>query len=124
LVGALVALPGLTTTSRSFPELFGGWADNLLEIATLCLGVLTALALYTMPALAVIVVPPMLLLHRGVLVKQLEVAATTDEKTGLFNTVGWHNLAAQELARAERQPHATFGILMVDLDHFKKVNDT
>ncbi|KAA2267124.1 GGDEF domain-containing protein [Solihabitans fulvus] len=123
LVGALVAVPGLSVTSRSFQELFGGWADNLLEVATLCLGMLTALALATFPALAAVVIPPLLLLHRGVLVKQLEVAATTDEKTGLFNTLGWHNLASHELTRAKRDEHASFGVLMVDLDHFKLIND-
>lgn len=124
IVGALVAVPGLSTRSRSFQELFGGWADNLLEIATLCLGILTALALATLPALALVVIPPLLLLHRGVLVKQLEVAATTDEKTGLFNTVGWHNLATHELTRAKRKAQASFGVLMVDLDYFKLINDS
>ncbi|SDY05688.1 diguanylate cyclase (GGDEF) domain-containing protein [Amycolatopsis xylanica] len=123
-VGALVALPGLTVEKRTVQALFGGWADNALEASTLCLGVLTALALATLPALAVLVVPPLLFLHRGVLVKQLEVAATTDEKTGLFNTAGWHNLATRELARVERTPDACFGVLMIDLDHFKRINDT
>ncbi|GAA1707122.1 GGDEF domain-containing protein [Fodinicola feengrottensis] len=124
VVGALVALPGLTITQPSVKEFFGGWADNLLEIATLCLGMLTALALATLPALALIVVPPMLLLHRGVLAKQLEIAATTDDKTGLFNTTAWRHIATQELARAQRHAQASFGILMIDLDHFKQVNDT
>jgi diguanylate cyclase (GGDEF)-like protein len=123
LVGALIAVPGLSAKSRSFKELFGGWVDNLLEIATLCLGMLTALALATLPALVVVVIPPLLLLHRGVLVKQLEVAATTDEKTGLFNTAGWHSLAARELAKAKRKAKSPFGVLMIDMDYFKRIND-
>ncbi|MFC4081161.1 GGDEF domain-containing protein [Amycolatopsis samaneae] len=122
-VGALVTVPGLTVKKRTFRALFGGLGDNLLEVATLCLGVLTALTLATLPALAVMIVPPLLVLHRAVLVKQLEIAATTDEKTGLFNTTGWHSLATRELHRAQRLPQASFGVLMVDLDRFKRIND-
>ncbi|MCU1681934.1 MAG: diguanylate cyclase [Amycolatopsis sp.] len=124
LVGAVTVLPGLKITTRSFAALFGGWGDNVLEVSTLCLGVLTALALGTLPALVVVVLPPLLLLHRVVLVKQLEDAVVTDEKTGLFNTTGWHKLATRELARAQRRPKASFGVLMVDLDLFKRINDT
>nr|WP_025359684.1 GGDEF domain-containing protein [Kutzneria albida] len=123
VVNAVVILGALNLSSHSVRELFGGWGDNLVELATLCLGTLTALAMATLPALVLLVVPPLLILHRGVLVKQLEVAATRDEKTGLFNTVGWHTLATTELARAERTRQPT-GVLMVDLDHFKRVNDT
>ena len=124
VTGALLAVPGLDTAGkRTFQSLFGGWADNFLEFATLCLGALTALALATLPGLAVLVVPPLFFLHRGVLVKQLEIAAMRDEKTGLFNTNEWHRLAAHELARAQRT-RAKVGVLMVDLDYFKRVNDT
>jgi diguanylate cyclase (GGDEF)-like protein len=124
VTGALVAVPGLTIVGkRTFQTLFGGWADNVLEFATLCLGALTALALATLPGLALMVVPPLLILHRGVLVKQLEFAAMRDDKTGLFNASGWHHLAANELARAKRA-RAQVGVLMVDLDYFKRVNDT
>jgi diguanylate cyclase (GGDEF)-like protein len=65
-----------------------------------------------------------MLLHRHVLLKQLEIAAATDEKTGLLNTTGWHRLATRELARAGRTSGATLGVLMIDLDHFKRINDT
>ncbi|MBE1497631.1 diguanylate cyclase (GGDEF)-like protein [Amycolatopsis lexingtonensis] len=123
LVSAITILPALTITTRSVKAFFGGLGDNLLEVATLCLGLLTALTLATLPALAVAIVPPLLVLHRAVLIKQLEIAATTDEKTGLFNTTGWHLLASRELARAQRNTRSTFGVLMIDLDHFKLIND-
>ncbi|WP_370971915.1 diguanylate cyclase [Amycolatopsis sp. cg9] len=123
LVSAITILPALTITTRSVKAFFGGLGDNLLEVATLCLGLLTALTLATLPALAVAIVPPLLVLHRAVLIKQLEIAATTDEKTGLFNTTGWHLLASRELARAQRNKRSTFGVLMIDLDHFKLIND-
>ncbi|MCR6484636.1 GGDEF domain-containing protein [Amycolatopsis sp. OK19-0408] len=123
LVSAITILPALTITKRSIKAFFGGLGDNLLEVATLCLGLLTALTLATLPALAVAIVPPLLVLHRAVLIKQLEIAATTDEKTGLFNTTGWHLLASRELARAQRSTRSTFGVLMIDLDYFKLIND-
>lgn len=98
-------------------------ADYALEIATLCLGALAALALVTTSYLVVLVLPPLLVLHRAVLVKQLEELAVTDQKTGLLNATAWHEGAKNELSRAARYSD-TFGVLMVDLDHFKRVNDT
>jgi diguanylate cyclase (GGDEF)-like protein len=62
-------------------------------------------------------------LHRSVLVKQLEVAASTDDKTGLLNALAWHDSAQREYSRAVRE-NRSFGVLMVDLDYFKRVNDT
>ena len=122
-VNALLVLPARREVGRTPEALFGTWADNGLEVATLCLGALNAVALATLPGLVVLVFPPLLLLHRTVLVKQLEVAAHRDEKTGLYNTSGWHALAERTLAAASRQG-STFGLLMLDLDHFKQVNDT
>jgi diguanylate cyclase (GGDEF)-like protein len=63
------------------------------------------------------------LLHRNVLLKQLEEAATKDEKLGIYNFIGWQAIAQRELERAQRTRDTTLGVLMVDLDHFKKVND-
>jgi diguanylate cyclase (GGDEF)-like protein len=113
----------LYTQERSVTDLLGTWADNALELVTLCLGGLVGLALVYQPVLVILVFPPLVMLHRNVLLKQLEVAAATDEKTGLFNAFGWRDLASRELARAQRSRSAC-GVLMVDLDHFKKVNDT
>nr|CEL23257.1 GGDEF/PAS/PAC-domain containing protein [Kibdelosporangium sp. MJ126-NF4]CTQ94419.1 GGDEF/PAS/PAC-domain containing protein [Kibdelosporangium sp. MJ126-NF4] len=99
------------------------WSDFALEIATLCLGALAALALDSVPYLIVLILPPLLVLHRAVLVKQLEELAITDQKTGLLNATAWHEAARNELSRATRQ-ESSFGVLMVDLDYFKRVNDT
>ncbi|WP_249026668.1 GGDEF domain-containing protein, partial [Amycolatopsis pretoriensis] len=123
VVNALLVLPARREIGRTPEALFGTWSDNGLEVATLCLGALNAVALAVLPGLVVLVLPPLLLLHRTVLVKQLEVAAHRDAKTGLYNTSGWHSLAERTLAAAARQ-RSTFGLLMLDLDHFKQVNDT
>ncbi|SFW92340.1 diguanylate cyclase (GGDEF) domain-containing protein [Amycolatopsis australiensis] len=123
VVNALLVLPARREIGRTAEALFGTWSDNGLEVATLCLGAFNAVAMATLPGLVVLVLPPLLLLHRTVLVKQLEVAAHRDEKTGLYNTSGWHAVAERTLAAAARQ-RSTFGLLMLDLDHFKQVNDT
>jgi diguanylate cyclase (GGDEF)-like protein len=123
VVNALLVLPARREPGRTPVALFGTWSDNGLELATLCLGVLNALTLATLPGLVVLVLPQVLLLHRTVLAKQWEVAAHRDEKTGLHNAGGWRQLAERQLKEAKRH-HSTFGLLMLDLDHFKQVNDT
>jgi diguanylate cyclase (GGDEF)-like protein len=104
-------------------ELLENRQDVTLEFATLCLGGLTALALAYQPLLAVLVVPPLFVLQRSVLTKQLEIAATTDAKTGLLNATTWQSMAQHELARAHRE-HEAAALLIIDMDNFKLVNDT
>ncbi|HEY8878388.1 MAG TPA: diguanylate cyclase [Roseateles sp.] len=53
---------------------------------------------------------------------QLQAIATRDELTGLPNRRQMQALMDQELMRALRHPH-DFCIALVDLDHFKRVND-
>lgn len=122
-IGALISLPGLKLESHSLEALFGSLSDNALEVTTLCLGAINAVMLVSVPELGVAIIPPMLLLQRSMLVKQLEIVATTDDKTGVFNTAGWHDLADRELARAARAEDASIGVLMIDLDRFKLIND-
>jgi diguanylate cyclase (GGDEF)-like protein len=104
-------------------ELLENRQDVTLEFATLCLGGLTALALAYQPLMAVLVVPPLFVLQRSVLTKQLEIAATTDSKTGLLNAATWQHMAQRELARAHREREAA-ALLIIDMDNFKLVNDT
>jgi diguanylate cyclase (GGDEF)-like protein len=103
--------------------LFGTWEENALELATLCLGALTAVTAIYLPWLTALAIVPMVVLQRGALVKQLEVAATTDQKTGLLNAVTWSGLAEKELARASRDGKSG-AMLIIDMDRFKAVNDT
>ncbi|MFI5588907.1 diguanylate cyclase [Amycolatopsis sp. NPDC051758] len=124
-VGLVAAGIYLYTSQRSAADLMGTWEDNAFELATLCLGGLAALALVEQPVLVVFVIAPLLLLHRYLLLKQqLQVAAVTDEKTGLLNTAGWHESAVREHSRAQRRGTIGFAVLMIDLDHFKRINDT
>ncbi len=54
--------------------------------------------------------------------KRLEHIATHDKLTGLMNRVLFMNHLEEELNRSERYG-ATFCLMLLDLDHFKKVND-
>lgn len=64
------------------------------------------------------------LAHSALLAKQqeLETLAERDTLTGLYNRRKFMQLAEQELARAARVP-GELSLLMVDLDHFKHIND-
>jgi diguanylate cyclase (GGDEF)-like protein len=117
---------GAIAVSTSKPDLlmaFGDWEANVLEIATLSLGGLTAVVLSINPWLGIFVLPPVLVLHRAVLVHQLAEAARTDLKTGLLNAAAWHSQAERALTRSNRDASPR-GVLVLDLDHFKRVNDT
>jgi diguanylate cyclase (GGDEF)-like protein/PAS domain S-box-containing protein len=54
---------------------------------------------------------------------QLEVQATTDALTGLKNRVVFHNRLLEMLAVAARQC-SPLSLLLIDIDHFKRINDT
>ena len=106
------------------------WQDLLpdreelaLEIGTLVLGMFLAQALIATPWLLPMVILLLILLQRSSLVSQLEVAAATDTKTGLLNAAAWQELAQRELVRSQRTA-SPCALMLLDLDHFKRVNDT
>jgi predicted signal transduction protein with EAL and GGDEF domain len=101
-----------------------GTADeNLLEIATLCVGALVAAVMVVNPWLVLLSVPPLLVLQRAVSVRHLERVASIDAKTGLLNSAAWHARAERAVTRSGRRPGSA-AVLVLDLDHFKDVNDT
>ncbi len=53
----------------------------------------------------------------------LRMLSITDSLTGLYNRTELPKLLAKELARAQRHQHS-FSILMIDIDRFKRFNDT
>ena len=67
----------------------------------------------------------MLKLHDDLLAAQelLRFQATHDSLTGIWNRGALMQLAQAEIQRAERNSDA-IGFLMIDLDHFKNINDT
>src|SRR5258708_5924188 len=64
------------------------------------------------------------LLYRNSLSESvLKRLATTDPLTGALNRRHFMELMSREQRRAERY-NAVFSVLMIDIDHFKRVNDT
>lgn len=121
---SLVALAlALDPDSRvALRSVLGDWDDHVLEGATLCLAVLVGLAAMREPLLVLLVLPPLLVLHRAVLIRELEERANTDAKTGLLTAAAWRGRAHRATARARRN-RAAVAVLILDLDHFKSVND-
>ena len=123
LVAAVIVLSGDNRTIGAFVAVVAHGDEAVLEFATLSMGVLMAGAVASFgPEYAVLVLPPLIVLHRTVLVRQLEHAASTDSKTGLLNATAWHAQAGREVRRAERICTQA-SVLVLDLDHFKLVND-
>jgi diguanylate cyclase (GGDEF)-like protein len=104
-------------------ELLPDREEIALEFGTMVLGLLTAQALLNLAWLTPLVLMVMVLLQRSSLVSQLEVAAATDTKTGLLNASAWQELAQRELMRSQHVS-SPCALLLLDLDHFKGVNDT
>ena len=96
--------------------------DGRLEATEVCAGVLVAVAVAVSPMLVPLALPPVLVLQRGVLYAQLHAASRTDAKTGLLNAAAWERDAEAALA-ALRRRRLPVSVLLVDIDHFKAVND-
>ena len=95
----------------------------LLDVAELCLGVLVTIACVASPALLFVALPPVVVLQRSLLHKQLRAAARIDAKTGLLNAAAWQREADTEIGKAVRG-REPLALLLIDIDHFKRVNDT
>ncbi|MEU8245824.1 GGDEF domain-containing protein [Nonomuraea sp. NPDC048916] len=132
-VGAAVVFAllntGLIAVAAHTADPEGPWRDVLwdresvlLDVVELCLGVIVAIACGLNLALLVLALPPVVLLQRSLLHAQLQAAARTDPKTGLLNAAAWQREADTEIVRARRGGD-TLALLIIDIDHFKRVND-
>jgi diguanylate cyclase (GGDEF)-like protein len=98
-------------------------ADNILiDWGEVCIGVILALVAMLNPLLMLVALTPVILLQRGGVHGQLSAAARLDTKTALLNAPTWEREANSEIARAVRT-HSPLCVLLLDLDHFKQVND-
>ncbi|WP_410673496.1 diguanylate cyclase [Amycolatopsis sp. cmx-4-68] len=125
LVNTLLVMVGhkLHEPARPLLSFAGSVPENVLDAATLCLGATAAVLLAARPWLVPLLVLPLVLLRRGELGRRLELQSGRDPKTGLLTIAEWRTRAEAELSRAARAG-GDCGILMLDLDHFKRVNDT
>jgi diguanylate cyclase (GGDEF)-like protein len=95
----------------------------LLDLTETCVGILVAVTCVLSYLLLLVTLPPVILLQRSLMHQQLAAAARTDPKTGLLNAAAWQREADAEVARA-LQTGAALALLLVDVDHFKRVNDS
>ncbi len=93
------------------------------DFAEFDLGVLITVVVAVNPVLAVFAVPTVLLCRRFMMHAQLVAQSRLDTKTGLLNASTWEREAAAEITRALRT-QSPLALALVDIDHFKLVNDT
>src|SRR6266513_3002181 len=91
--------------------------------AQIDLGIVITVVVAVNTVLAVFAVPTVLLARRFMMHAQLVAKSRIDTKTGLLNVSTWESEAEREIARAVRTRSA-LSIAMIDIDHFKVVNDT
>jgi diguanylate cyclase (GGDEF)-like protein len=93
------------------------------EFAEIDLAVLITLVLAISPVFAIFAVPTVLLVRRFMMHSQLVAQSRVDAKTGLLNVSTWEREAESEHSRAVRT-RSPLALAIVDIDHFKLVNDT
>lgn len=120
LVGSVAILVIRPTSWR---EIFANSEELTFEYVIMILGVFTGEVLLYTPWLTPGVLLIMPLLYRAAMVTRLQTESSTDQKTGLLNFTAWREATVRSLARTARlrQPVA---LMLIDLDHFKRVNDT
>lgn len=119
VIGAIL----LSSPDATARTALGDLADQLVVVAGLGLGVAVAALQASYPWVVPILMVTVLTLHRDLLLPQFQRAAGTDAKTGLATPAYWASAVPAELARAESL-RSTVGLLMLDLDKFKEINDT
>lgn len=96
--------------------------SEAIEVALLCLGGLLAVAMAGSMSLLLLALPIALVLHRLSWLRALRLRADRDQKTGLLNASAWTAVAERTVERA-RVDGGDVAVLMIDLDHFKRIND-
>jgi diguanylate cyclase (GGDEF)-like protein len=94
----------------------------LLDLTETCVGILVTIACALSFVLLLVALPPVILLQRSLMHQQLAAAARTDPKTGLLNATAWQREADAEVTRSLRSG-TPLALLLMDVDHFKRVND-
>ncbi len=87
------------------------------------LSTLITVAVALSPIMVVIALPTVLLVRRFIVHPTLVAQSRVDSKTGLLNVSTWEAEAEAELSRAVRTS-SPVALALVDIDHFKRVNDT
>jgi diguanylate cyclase (GGDEF)-like protein len=104
-------------------ELIGSRESITSDSIELSLAVSVTLVVAINPVLMALALPTVVMQRRYLMRVQLVTHARIDPSTGLLNAATWQREATAELLRALRSG-APLALAMVDIDHFKDVNDT
>ena len=112
----------LRRPDATFEENVGEPIDAVLGVVAVSIGGLMGCVAESNAVHALIAGPSLALLERAAQLPQWRRSAQRDAKTGLANAVHWDSRARYELTKgaARIRPMA---VMLLDLDHFKKVND-
>jgi diguanylate cyclase (GGDEF)-like protein len=120
--GLVVLVILVTNPDQPARKALGCASDQLMIAGAIGLGTGITVVMTSQPWWTPLLVVTVLALHTGLLLPQFRDASRTDAKTGLFEPMFWAELTSDELDRARRL-NGTLGLLLLDLDHFKRVND-
>ncbi|SDH61544.1 diguanylate cyclase (GGDEF) domain-containing protein [Lentzea fradiae] len=112
----------LRTPSATFEENVGEPIDAILGVVAVSIGGLMGFVALTNAVHALIAGPSLALLERAAQLPQWRRSAQRDAKTGLANAVHWDSKARSELAKGAPRIRP-MAVMLMDLDHFKRVND-
>ena len=113
----------LTDPSVKFAEQELNREALVADFAEFDLSILITIVVAVSAVLAIFAVPTVLLVRRFMMHGQLLAQSRIDTKTGLLNASTWEREATAEIARAVRTG-IPLALALVDIDHFKSVNDT
>ncbi|ATY13485.1 GGDEF domain-containing protein [Amycolatopsis sp. AA4] len=119
----VVAIGWSTHEKLPLRQALGHPGDQLVVASALGLGATMAVLLVHEPWALPAPMIAVLCVHRDLLLPQYLRASRTDQKTGLATPVYWADVVTAALERA-RLSQTGLGVLFLDLDKFKAINDT